>query len=395
MKVPLSVAMVLFASASALLAACGGGGGNGGFSPIPTSAPSSPSGGGSEPSSNPSPSASPSTTTAPSASQAATSINKMPLGSSPYGQMTQTQQATAIASLAGTSGTLSGLLGTGPLVLAGRRLLSEAVSHRFASQACSNFESEYSTASSGGLVTYVVQGYPNTSCSGAPEFELQLAVMQQGTKGAASVPTYVGSGFESFQNPTTNVTLATNTISYVSISGSKTLMQGQFEASVGLTGSVTSAYGLSCTTSGCNAGTVINFNTNPATNPSIAFGTIINTSTGSTPIVATACAAYPNSLTLAFSQATSLYSINGCANDDDVQIAQSGSNSYSLIDSSVQAEVDVTTNSDGSVAGYVYSYANGSKSAKPLAQFSADKFGSGTLTTSDNTQTPLVDFMVI
>ena len=389
MKVRLSVALALFASAAAL-AACGGGGGGGSFTNIPTTAPSSSS----QPTSTPTAPASGATAT-PAPVGGATKIDQMPSGSTVYGQMTQTQQATAVASLTGTVGSINNLFGTDASVFATRRVIQNAAARRFAATPqCSSADttSTSTTNSSSGLVTYVVLGYPtgDSECSGSPEYQLQLAVAQPSGKSGPTAG-YVGNGFEVFYS-SKGVILGENTIGYVSINGSNLQIQGEFVTPLD---TVSSVYGVKCNSAGCSAGSVVNFAVDTAKYPSIAFGTVVDTATDSSPTI-TACANYPGDLGLKYAGASALpyYTITGCATSDNVQISQTGDNAYSIIDSTAGAEVDVTTNDSGSINGVVYAYSNGAKSTQ-LAEITADQYGNGTLTTSDGTVTPLADFMVI
>lgn len=377
------------ALAAAALAACGGGGSSGGYSPQLPQQTTTPVAQSSDTPPTPPVSTTPapvSTTPPPpptTPTPAATPAYALPPVKTDNGQEAETMQGAMLAGLSGSSTMIANTLNFSPISTFGAKRIAQIVqAHRMSTPACSNQEIETSNQQPNGLTTYVVYGFANSSCTGAPEYQLDLNAYA-----TAKATSFVGNGLETFYN-TSGGTVAQNTLEYVSISGNQVQTEGTF-ASYYHNGSVSSSYGLTCAGTACGSAMAIN-----DAYASVAFGSVVSTNGGQTTVQAYVAPVNALSVQLLASNVASqtlpFYQINGGVSPDTVTLSVNGSG-YSMVDTSNGAKVNVTVNTDASVTGYVIDSASNTQ----LASFNIDKFGLGTLQMSDGTTEPIAGFMVI
>lgn len=378
---------LLAASFVVSLAACGGGSGQYSAS-IPQQTPSSsPVSGEPTPPSETSPAPVSTPTPPPGTSPAPSSspgTGLFPSVTTDSGQQAETLQGASLLSMTGSLTTITNALNVPSVSAFGAHRLAAASLRRLtAGGGCANQETETQTTSNA-MTTFVIKGYPNASCSGLPEYQMDMNVYANGSA------SYLGNGLESFYDPATGGTLAQNTVQYFSVSPSGMQIEGSFAAYTAK-GVVTSAYGLTCVGTACSSATAIDASVADA-----SFGSVISTSgcSGCTTVLAYVAPLDDLSVQLLGSNVAGgtppFYQIDGGTDTDNVTLTVT-SNGYDMVDKTNGAEVRVTTAAGGAATGVVLSTSNG----KQLASFSMDQFGAGTLTMSDGSQMPIAGFMVL
>lgn len=380
------------------LAACGGGG----SSPsVPNSPIVTPTGtpvvSGPTPTVTPTVPPSPGTTTTP----APPSVTPTP-GATPAalpgattapGLAIRTTQALSIAASTSAMSNLANMLNvSSPSSFFGRSSAAAAAPllRRAGTTPCQNYQTitvQSSSGSSGGgatAATYLLQGFHDSACTQL-EYELSISM-------AATNSLQAGIGILHFLDPHTGNALASGNLYLASSSSPSAFsMLEQLQSKDTLTSA--EFYGI-CESSGCTAAADLDaeFGFNTSDFMGISFASVLNSVTGSTPVITADIGAVG---TLAVQRLTgSAPPFLGIAGTPaptpmNVKLENVTANGYTIVDVTDQATINIST-SPTSTTGQVFV----TGISGPVASFSVDKFGFGSLNAAGVTY-PMAGFVVL